>query len=76
MAMEGVVDLLVNAGMTRSDASMALDIAKHAMEEAVDRIATVCAIAPTKQVAQAAYLTALRGLEVNINNVLNDGKAL
>lgn len=74
MAMEKVADLLVDAGMSRSDATMTIDIAKHAMDEAVDRIAKICALAPNEQIAQAAYLAALRGLEVNIGMAMKEGR--
>lgn len=67
---QALVDMLVNAGATASEARTIIDLSKHAAEQAVETISRVANTGETTLIRQSTFIAALRFLEVNIGDVL------
>lgn len=71
--MQPLVEMLMKTGqMTRSDATMIVDLGRHAVSKAIDTIGMVTNAAPDSIIRGAAYMTALRILQVNITELIQE----
>jgi hypothetical protein len=66
-----IIDKLKDLGMSEADCILALELAEHAANQALDSLFTAVAVAPSMRIASTAKMVALRMLEVNIRESFN-----
>lgn len=71
---QALVDMLVNAGATASEARTIVDLSKHAAEQAIETISRVANTGETTLIRQTTFLATLRFLEVNIGETMGSIK--
>jgi len=69
---QAMIDLMVEAGATGKEATMIVDLAKHAAHEAIEAVDRVSKLGPTPLIQRAVFTAALRYLEVNIGEVFDE----
>lgn len=67
-----LIDHLVENGATVFEAQSAVDLAKHAVDQAIDRVIGITSAAPSDLIMAASRTIAFRMLHTNIGAVIEE----